>query len=467
MSFKQSFGLSFMLVLLSACQPSDTASVTRWHLGEGELKEEVRGQVEALKSESKTAQFSGYKSHIVAPQVRGIETRGFEIHGVQNPSDQWVEVTHKDEPTMTVLQTLRANRMQRALLGRENQFLKAYPNWRVQSKEVVLFEDRGGPSELAYEIVAFRPDDSDVVRFRFSYTWDLLEQESVAHQMVVGEARVFPGNPDATDISSQFLPGLLGTGRLQGERVSLISDRAESPYASDHIFRFETSEDLFDDVQAYFFADKAILWFQEKLNLSLNRILEVKVHVGSPRKTNTAFYYDYKIRFGSGDGKTYRQIPRDPTIVSHEVAHAFVQQLSGLPFKGEGGSLNEGFADYFAGEITNQSQMAEFSYIPGPFRRDINNGMRVEELTGSLYGDSLLVSGSLWDVRKALGSEKAISLATLVLMHLGPHATLKDFPEILLRLSAQTLSAQDAEKVEHIVIHRGWNQIMPLPEGDV
>jgi hypothetical protein len=448
--------LSLVLVSLCACQPSGDREITRWNFQQGELPPEVEQQAQELAENSPSSTYKGYSTFLAPSQSRGVSVPGFVGHGVADSAGQWRELSFKQSPQVSLIDSIRARRMHKQLPQMVQRFQRQFAHWKVHNKQVVYFMSQVlDEPVLAYQITAFSPDETDVIRYRFSSTWELLEEQSVAHHLVVGEADVFTGRPDVTEISEQFLPDLMGTGYLKSDRVNLVSALPKTAFSDEHIFRFDPQDERFDDVQAYYFADQAILWFQNQLQQKLPQALEVMVHVGAPRRTNTAFYYDYRVRLGSGDGVTYQHIPRDPSIVSHEVAHAFIQQMSGLPFNGEGGSLNEAFADYFAAEIIGQPEMAAFSYKPGPYRRNLNNQLKFSDLNGSLYGDSLLFSGTLWELRTQLGSSKVLPLATLTLMHLGPYGRLSDFAPILLRVGEAHLSEEDLATVRIVLDGRG------------
>src|SRR5690606_11323605 len=109
---------------------------------------------------------------------------------------------------------------------------------------------------------------------------------------------------------------------------------------------------------------------------------------------NIAYYYNGNIRLGAGDGVTYKNIHRDPSIVMHEASHAFIQSIGQLSTESEGGSLNEAFADFFTALILDHPKMAEFAYIPGPYKRSLDNNTNATSFNGGLYHDSLVVSGT-------------------------------------------------------------------------
>jgi len=77
---------------------------------------------------------------------------------------------------------------------------------------------------------------------------------------------------------------------------------------------------------------------------------------------------------------------RDPSVVFHEVAHAYVDELAGLPSQGEGGALNEGFADFFAAAIADNPAIGPLRDLYGK----TGNASALERLQARLKRSPLL-----------------------------------------------------------------------------
>lgn len=452
--------LSFFLFLtflsIGACQRNHDSEVVRWNQAE-EMPVAVQEQIDQLEDQNLKIEYQNLKVFRRPQQVSGVVVSDHFTQAVQQTDGQWQTVVTKLPPEVSPLQIVKAQYMagksERALVNFKRQKL----GWKLLKSRVAFDKVNLSDWKAVYEVEAFSPDETDVVHFTLDSEGKILHQKSVAQHLVQGEAKVYGSSPDVSRLSFHVLPDLNGTGYLRSTRIHLVSDLSQQAYSPEHLFDFEPTEAVFDDVQAFYFADRAVRWFEDELNIKLNAPIEVKVHVGAPRKTNTAFYYDRKVRIGDGDGETYKNLPRDPTVVSHEIAHAFVQLISGLPFEGEGGSLNEAFADYYSAEINNQPHMADYAFVPGPYRRTLMNDMTTQDLSGGLYNDSLVVSGTLWDLRNVVGPKKSTELATLVLMRLGPHAQLKDFPQVVLNVYEPQLEEDDVTRLHQILFEkRQW-----------
>ncbi len=148
---------------------------------------------------------------------------------------------------------------------------------------------------------------------------------------------------------------------------------------------------------------------------------------------------------------------RDPSVVTHEVAHAVIEQVSHLSTEGEGGSLNEAFADYFAASILENPKMGEVSYVEGPFRRDIDNDATLPGRNGGLYHDSLIVSGTLWSLRQALGPAEGQAVAFKTLARLNADSNLMDFKAQLAQVLASGPGPEQKRKAQAVLTARGWN----------
>jgi len=191
------------------------------------------------------------------------------------------------------------------------------------------------------------------------------------------------------------------------------------------------------------------------MNLPYRLTVEVNDGGVSPGE-NTAYFFESMIHLGAGDGKTYKTIARDPSIVAHETSHAFIESITPLPTQGEGGSLNEAFADFFATTILSNPRLGEVAYVPGPYKRTLEVSTSYSERNGGLYHDSQIVSGTLWSLRPILGPEKTFDLALKTLSRLSAQAELKDFPQAMQYALGQGFTEDEAAKINQLLKLRGW-----------
>jgi Zn-dependent metalloprotease len=178
--------------------------------------------------------------------------------------------------------------------------------------------------------------------------------------------------------------------------------------------------------------------------------------VGYPEKTNGAFAHGNKIWLGRGDDKEFKLLAQDPSVVLHELGHVIINQLSRLPTQGEGGSLNEGFADYLAATQIESSKIGSAAYLPAPFMRNLDNAVLFTQKTGGLYHDSLIVSGTLWTLRTKLGAKVVDQLAIKTLTRLGPSKQLSDFSYAITLAAENRLNAEQLVILKDVLKARQW-----------
>lgn len=119
--------------------------------------------------------------------------------------------------------------------------------------------------------------------------------------------------------------------------------------------------------------------------------------------------------FAAGNGYESTAVLSD--VIYHEYTHSVVRHVyspTDLPYRGESGALNEGWADYFACTVNNNSEVGEgFNVGSVDGLRNINNTYRYpEDLSDppEVHADSRIISGAMWDLRELLGAELADEL---------------------------------------------------------
>ena len=116
--------------------------------------------------------------------------------------------------------------------------------------------------------------------------------------------------------------------------------------------------------------------------------------------------------FAAGD--VYESTAVLSDLIYHEYTHCVVAHVytTYLPYVNESGALHEGWADYFACTVNNNSVFAEGFFVSsGSGLRDLNNTYRYpDDIVGEVHYDSQIVSGAMWDLREILGAELADDL---------------------------------------------------------
>lgn len=264
---------------------------------------------------------------------------------------------------------------------------------------------------------------------------------------------VFPKGPKKSELTSVLLNRKVQPEGLANTLVEVTSLSPNKILASSNL-EYQTSDDRFDQVQAFYYSELILKWFNQKLSLRGPLKLNITTHLGFPEKTNAAFYFQNQIRLGAGDDITFSNISWDPSIVMHETSHSVIDLLSRLPFQGEGGSLNEGFADFFTTFYLDSPLLGENSYRPAPFKRTVEQTLKLSEKNGGLYHDSAIVSGFFWSLKKIIGPDKTLAYGVHVLNRLGPNSTFSDFKLSLKEQSLELFTGDELKKVNSLLTER-------------
>lgn len=269
-------------------------------------------------------------------------------------------------------------------------------------------------------------------------------------------AYLFPEGPKRSVLDEVLLHSLRGDGTLATNQFQVVTQSYNSVDTRSGQLRFDPEDEKFEQVQVFYFVSRAMDWFNQTLGVQLPFQLRVTVHFGYPEKRSAAFYERGHIRLGSGDDVSWSKMPLDPSIVIHETVHALVEAVANLPTQGEGGSLNEAFADFFTCLQLRSPLLGDLAYRKAAYRRTLENNFSKHERTGGLYADSLIVSGLLWELRSLVGEDAVRDLAmdTLLMLHPGSH--FDDFADKLKLTIQKNLFGEYQLEALKILQRRGW-----------
>jgi hypothetical protein len=272
-----------------------------------------------------------------------------------------------------------------------------------------------------------------------------------------GRAVLYPSGPRLSSLSETVLSDLLGDGTISGRRLRVASALDLEVWSPNLLFMYPEEDRRFDLAQVYYLLDRSFVWMKQRLNAELQRPVNVKVHIGKNGVSNNSFYGQNTIYLGTGDGLTYRDMLKDPSILSHEAVHAIIDTYVGLPSQGEGGSLNEGFADLFAALMLDNPRFAEVSYLKGPYRRTLEHDLKAyQDFTSNIYRNGSIIAATFWDLKPILGSDRLAEFAFRTLTRLGSGAGFADLPSALMGASTGFLTAPEQTAVFEKVRARGW-----------
>lgn len=448
----------FILFLLTAScsRPSYKMKTIDWSSESGQP---MSVELETIQGKNISFLYSKYgQTEIQNQEISGIEVDGAFLKKNKNTEGQLTRVQGQFEAKkISVFHNARWN------LARKNKFfvLKGLRknNQFLENKEIQSFDLKLVSKDdqlVPFWFLKYFETSGELWQSTFSYRLKLISNIRLGSAYDVTPAWVYPKGPKYGDLQQVYLLDLMKGDELISKSLKVTSADNTKVQVSGQPLQFIISDQRFDQVQSFYLSQKTLDWFEKNFNVQYPAILDLQIHVGAPEKTNTAFYYQGHVRLGAGDDIIYSKIPWDPSIVTHESSHFIIDLLAHLPFDGEGGSLNEAFADYFAASILDNPLLGESSYLQGPCKRRIDLIKKFSEKTGGLYADSIIVSSLLWELNKKLGSAKGLMLAFKTLQNLNPQSNFNFFRLELIKQMHQDLELPDQLTVANILRNRDW-----------
>lgn len=384
---------------------------------------------------------------------------GGSLHTIENKKGELqfgrasYEVSPEATPTLNI-ETLNSLYLKKNLFFEK---LKTRHTWITHQEllagpDLVVSLDSGRP-EAFYSIDLLNRKHGQIERHWFATNLNYVRSNILNAHFDI-EAWVFtPQN--LSQIQAVLFQNLLENKELKS-RTHVVRSQASQVTLSEGPLRFNQDDPRFDQIQAFYYIQKGVDFFAKELDFTIPVAIEAETFLGFPDKRNAAITYQNQIRFGTGDGVTYHRIAQDPSIVIHEVGHVVVDTIARLSTQGEAGSLNEAFADFFSASYLNSPKMGSFSFLKGPYKRNLEDLILRSEKTGGLYHDSQIVSGTLWELRTRLGKPKAEALAMKSLARLGGAGTLDDFLIAIEDASRELLDPKETIQLREVLKKRQW-----------
>ncbi|MBO9667864.1 MAG: hypothetical protein J7501_13765 [Bdellovibrio sp.] len=444
-----------LFLALSSCSPKSDLQTVDWRSGSSSESLKVLNDVELI-STAKTSLFS--QSILLQQQsYKGVPIEGAYVKEVAKGSNKLAVRAH----VSLAEEKLKSLPIEEYLANKsviEAKLRVSFPLFRKQAPQSVslIIAQHKGFYQPLWKVV-YLDKQGNTWDVRFNNYLQIQKVQRVGSQFQDAWAWIFPKGPKKGVLQEVLLQGLNTNPTLSNSRL-VVSSQGPTKIASiAEPLKFESTDARFDQVQVFYYLNESLSWFESVLGFKIPFVLNAEVYVGAPEKTNSAFYYQGKIRLGTGDDEVYSHLAQDPSVVVHESVHALVDAIAGLPFEGEGGSINEGMADFFTAAQLGNPNMGEASYLKGPFRRSVVNALTLNDKNGGLYHDSGIVSGTLWDLKVRFGLQKALRFAGLTLNRLVPGSDFKDFGESLhWVLQAELENPTELQTAQEILSKRGF-----------
>jgi Zn-dependent metalloprotease len=261
-----------------------------------------------------------------------------------------------------------------------------------------------------------------------------------------GSAQVFMPNPvqslgdesltDQKDADSAVpaaayhtvqLTNLDGSGFLNGDWATVVSETGNPAYSPTNTFAYTRSQDEFEQVMAYYWITEAQKYLQS-LGFGVtrrgidNQPQRIRINQLGYDNSFETDHPTLEVRFGKGGVDD----AEDAEVILHEYGHAIHSSQNFSFASEEAGAISEGFGDYWAVTVSDVVSKAlgvpereplpcvadwdSVSYTSGPVHclRRVDRDLHYPaDLNGEVHHDGQIWSRALWDIRNALGNRKA------------------------------------------------------------
>jgi Zn-dependent metalloprotease len=261
-----------------------------------------------------------------------------------------------------------------------------------------------------------------------------------------GRAQVFVPNPvqslgdesltDQKDADSAVpaaayhtvqLTNLDGSGFLNGDWATVVSETGNPAYSPTNTFAYTRSQDEFEQVMAYYWITEAQKYIQS-LGFGVtrrgidNQPQRIRINQLGYDNSFETDHPTLEVRFGKGGVDD----AEDAEVILHEYGHAIHSSQNFSFASEEAGAISEGFGDYWAVTVSDVVSKAlgvpereplpcvadwdSVSYTSGPVHclRRVDRDLHYPaDLNGEVHHDGQIWSRALWDIRNALGNRKA------------------------------------------------------------
>jgi hypothetical protein len=290
-----------------------------------------------------------------------------------------------------------------------------------------------------------------------------LQDESLTDQKDADYAALQPAYKIVT------LTNLDGSGYLNGDWASVVSETGDPAYSPSNTFEYGRSDDRFEQVMAYYWITAAQKYIQS-LGFGTRTFRPVNMKAQAVRINqlgyDNSFATDHpkdELRFGKGGVDD----AEDAEVILHEYGHAIHFSQNFVFGSEEADAISEGFGDYWAVTVTNVvaptpdapcvadwDSVSYTSSVPHCLRRVDTNLHYPQDLNGEVHHDGQIWSRALWDIRNKLGHTKADTIILQAQFDF-PGTTMTDLAERTVAAAQQIYGSSAAKAVRAAFQDRG------------
>lgn len=321
-----------------------------------------------------------------------------------------------------------------------------------------------------------------------AHTGETLSVVNVA-MTVTGSGTVYVGNPVSAPPTTQPFPYLAGDGTLTGTYTKVYkftgSDVTGQPLGvqdainPSNVFDYPTSDLRSGEAEAYWGISAIHDYFKNNFGFA-GRDVQTPAYTQIQGYANA----DYNPGIGANGGMEFGvfngyDLALDADVLFHEFTHAVIDKaaptFAGLydnETHAEQGGMNEGFADYFSCSYLNDPNLAEYigPVFGGSVLRTLTNRYHFPEdvqMTQSISGGGTyqdfpevhrigeIWGPACWDLRRAIGTEKADHLIFDSLSLLGSTSRVQSALGNILTADQARYGGDNANIIRSVFNHRG------------
>jgi hypothetical protein len=423
-------------------------------------------------------------THVTYTQrYQGVRVDGAEIKVHFNRAGQIIALNNTAMPRLDVDAHPRISGEQALAVALAESPARGDDDDAVEAPELVISRAAGKPA-LAYRVVV--PAGGVTLQvFVSAHTGAVLGTPTDLNRYVNGTGQVFKGNAviatqnnnlvDGNDAASAVpstaystvtLQGLNGNNLLDGQFASGSNTRRRAA-GSNNNFLFLRNTVAFSETMAYFHLDFAQRYIQALGFTNVNN--RQQVFAVDRTTADNSFYTPSSKRISFGTGGV--DDAEDGEVVIHEYGHSIQDnQVPGFGSTLEGGSMGEGFGDYFAAtvsssltgdfQITCIAEWDAVSYaagVPHCLRRLDSTKHFPESRVNEVHADGEMWSASLFQIRTGLGAAKADKLILQAHFLLSSSANFRDGSNALVTAAINLgFTAAEVSTVRTILQNRGF-----------